>query len=415
MKLFCIFFIILLSSNFSLSQLGFFLLKDTVPGMMHKQIKDIQETSGKKLILFGESKDENLAKTSPFLMEMNSKGQLVRKIHFKNTVNNVKKIIPVNATTNRLYGMNNTVGGISKMYVQTMGKDTKATFESITNENSVVYGEVLPYSKTHTFIIQSVRKTGSKIFNLNFIKTPNETYSATPFGAHESKYTEMCMNAVLDKNKNFFVAGIKVIDDSITPFVYAFDSLGNERWTKFPKIDKTFENLKISLDKNNHVLFSAAYRNNKMGTCWTHIWKFDNKGNLIGETKIENIKSNGQFLLKNGNTILYGTHFQIYDRRFIISKGNWVILDDSLKVVMADEMNAKDSPDADLTPLAMTAKPTSSEFHCGIQLTDGRIALGGRVTYPEYPEESKILGCNHYNEACVLFISEKGLFRPTTK
>jgi hypothetical protein len=373
MKRFCIFFIILLSSNLSFSQLGFFLLKDTVPGMVHKQIKDIQETAGKKLILLGESKDENLIRTSPFLMETNSKGQLIRKIHFNKEVNNVKRIIPINAASNRLYGMNNTVG--------------------------------------HTFIIQSVRKTGSKIFNLNFIKTPNENYSSTPFGVHESKYTEMCMNAVLDKNKNFFITGIKVIDDSITPFVYAFDSLGNERWTNFPKIDKSFENLKISLDKHNNVLFSAAYRNNKLGTCWTRIWKYDNKGNLIAEAKIENIKSNGQFLLKNGNTLLYGTHFQVYDRRFIISKGNWVILDDSLKVVVADEMNAKDSPDADLTPLAMTAKPTSSEFHCGIQLSDGRIALGGRVTYPEFPEESKILGCNHYNEACILIINDKGAFR----
>jgi hypothetical protein len=415
MKRFFIFLIILLASELSFSQLGFILLKDTVPGMIHKQIKDMRETAGKKLILLGEAKDENLAKTSPFLMEMNYKGQLIRKLHFKNEVNNVKKIIPINAATNRLYGMNNTVGGISKMYAQTIGKDTKATFESITNENSVVYGDVLPYSKTHTFIIQSVRKAGTKIFNLNFIKTPNETHSSTPFSIHESKYTEMCMNAILDKNKNFFVTGIKVVDDSITPFIYAFDSLGNERWTKFPKIDKTFENLKISLDKNNHVLFSAAYRNSKMGTCWTQIWKFDKKGNLIGETKIENIKSNGQLLLKNGNTILYGTHFQVYDRRFIISKGNWVILDDSLKIVMSDEMNAKDSPDADLTPLAMTAKPTSSEFHCAIQLTDGRIALGGRVTYPEFPEESKILGCNHYNEACILFLNEKGIFRPTPR
>jgi hypothetical protein len=148
-----------------------------------------------------------------------------------------------------------------------------------------------------------------------------------------------------------------------------------------------------------------------MGTCWTKIWKFDNKGNLIGEVKIEDIKSNGQFLLKDGNTILYGTHFQIYDRRFIISKGSWVILDDSLKIIRADEMTAKDSPDADLTPLAMTAKPTSSEFQCGIQMTDGKIVLGGRVTYPEFPEESKILGCNHYNEACILILNDKGTFR----
>jgi hypothetical protein len=411
MKRFCIFLIILLSSKLSFSQLGFILLKDTVPGMVHKQIKDIQETASKKLMLLGESKDESLNKTSPFLMETNNKGQLIRKIHFKNEVNNAKKIIPINATSNRLYGMNNTVGGISKMYAQTIGKDTKATFESISSENSVVYGEVLPYSKTHTFVIQSVRKPGSKIFNLNFIKTPNETYSEKPFSVHESKNTEMCMNAVLDKNKNFFIAGIKVIDDSITPFVYAFDSLGNERWTNFPKVDKGFENLKISLDKNNNVLFSAAYRNNKMGTCWTKMWKFDNKGNLITEAKIEDIKSNGQFLLKDGNTILYGTHFQIYDRRFIISKGSWAILDDSLKIIRADEMTAKDSPDADLTPLAMTAKPTSSEFQCGIQMTDGKIVLGGRVTYPEFPEESKILGCNHYNEACILILNDKGTFR----
>ena len=148
-----------------------------------------------------------------------------------------------------------------------------------------------------------------------------------------------------------------------------------------------------------------------MGTCWTQVWKFDKKGNLLGEMKIENIKSNGQLLLKNGKTLLYGTHYQIYDSRFIISKGCWVILDDSLKIVLSDEMNAKDSPDADLTPLAMVAKPTSSEFHCGTQLSDGRIVLGGRVTYPEFPEESKILGCNHYNEACMLILNEKGSFR----
>ena len=407
--LFTFFFIF--SIHFSVGQLGFILLKDTVPGKVHKQIKDIQETSNKRILLLGESKDVKLTKTSPLLMEVNTKGQLIRKVHFTQDVNNVKKVFSINPSTSRIYGMNNLINGISKMYVQTIGNDIKPTFESVKGENSVVFGDAIPYSKTHTFLVQSTRKQGSKIYNLNFIKIPNGSYSDIPFGSHESKYTEMCMNAVLDKNKNFYLTGIKLVDDSIVPFIYAFDSLGNKRWEIYPKIEKGFENQKISLDKNSNVLFSAAYRNNKIGTCWTDIWKYDKKGNFIEQKNVENIKANGHFLLKNGNTILYGTHYQVHDRRFIISKGNWIIMDDSLKIVKSDEMNATDAPDIELAPIAIAAKPTSSEFHCGMQLSDGRIVLGGRVTYPEFPEEAKILGCEHYNEACILILNELGGFR----
>jgi hypothetical protein len=70
-----------------------------------------------------------------------------------------------------------------------------------------------------------------------------------------------------------------------------------------------------------------------------------------------------------------------------------------------------DAPDAELPGLAMTTWPTASDFLTAIQLSDGRIALGGRVYMPMQTKPDEIILSPRINRALLLIMDKNGGFR----
>ncbi len=404
--------LLLLSAMTAKAQTGFFIYHDTVKGKPHIQINDIKEGSDKKLYIAGESKDENFELTSPWFMQVDGKGEMLHKSALSTEVSDIKRVILNKDQKSMLYGNTTSTGGKPQSYSALLTEEGHTTSINVMAMSyAMILGDAVPYSKTQTLVVQSNRNKETQLYNLNLIKAANDMYFPSGFATIESTYNEISTQVVTNRKKDIFIVGFRMIGEDLQPFVYATDSTGKKLWEAIPEIPAGFENLKIGLDKNENILVTAGYRNNNLGNCNTQLWKANASGKTIQQLDIPNLKSNGILLLKNGNVMIYGADFQIHDRRFIISKGSFVVLDDKFAIVKQDEMKKTDAPDADLAPLAMSAKPTSSEFNTGIQLSDGRIVLGGRITFPEFPEDEKILGCTYYNEACLLFLNEKASFR----
>jgi len=83
---------------------------------------------------------------------------------------------------------------------------------------------------------------------------------------------------------------------------------------------------------------------------------------------------------------------------------------DNLEKEKEREMGMMDAPDAELPGLAMTMKPTSSDFLTAIQLKDGRVVLGGRDYMPLQIHPDKILLSPRANQNLMIFCDSNGLW-----
>ncbi len=174
----------------------------------------------------------------------------------------------------------------------------------------------------------------------------------------------------------------------------------------YPKYATDFESQTLAQDKDGNFLLSASYRDKTKGSCRSIVVKINSSGEQIAEQTFEDIKINGLLLLNNGNMLMYGTHYQVYSKMLIISKGSFVIVNSNFEKIASDEMGIFDLPDYNLPSLVATAQPTSSEFNTGIQLSDGRIVLAGRVFMPDKTSPDEILLSPRYNQPYVLFMNK---------
>lgn len=402
----------MLATSAGRSQTGFFIYPDSVAGKPHVQIIDMKEGKDKKLYIAGESKDVDLHLTFPWYLQVDSKGKKLNQYALQTEVTDIKRIILTADRQLMLYGNTTSGGGKSQPYASLLTESGQpSTINVIAMSYAMILGDAIPFSKEKTLVVQSNRNKQTQLYNLALVKAANDQYIPHGFASFGSEYNEIASEAVLSTKKDIFIAGYRLVGEDILPFVYAIDSAGQKLWEAVPDISPGFTNVRICLDKNENIVVAAGYRDHATGGCSSQLWKISPSGKKIASATLPDIKTNGLLLLKNGQTMIFGAHFQAYDHRIIISKGSFALLNDKLEIVSSDEMRPTDAPDVNLLSDAMYIQPTSSEFNAGLQLSDGRIVLGGRITYPESDDTDHIIGSQYYNQACLLFLNEKGTFR----
>lgn len=411
-------FLIVFYGFSSIAQTGIFIYKDQIEERPNVHIIDIKEGADKQLYILGEAKDKEFQNPYPWFARIDNKGKLIKSVypHKDNTSGMLRLIIASNQRI-MLYGNTNDNGKAKPFSILLNDDGGTNTLNVMAMSYPMIIGDVVPYSNKKSLIVQSNRNKETGVFNIGLIKADNDKYLPIPFKTLVSDKHELVSKVFLTKEKNILIAGYKIIDEdfNIKPFIYYLDSLGENLWSYYPEFSTDFENISIAQDKDGNILVASSYRDKKLGPCKTILLRINSKGEKTEEKIIDDIKSNGLLLLKNGNILMYGTHYQVYNDMMIISKANFFIFNSKLEKQVSDELGMLDNPDYNLPSLAVTAQPTSSEFNTAIQLTDGRVVLAGRVYMPDKVKPDEILLSPRYNQPMILFMNEKGTFRSTPK
>lgn len=121
----------------------------------------------------------------------------------------------------------------------------------------------------------------------------------------------------------------------------------------------------------------CGYTKTQTGIAETRVVKLNNNGEPLISQTFSDFSGNGIIKLTNNNYFVFGSQF-IIDEKQVVTKGKFVIVDSSLELVTSKSLDKDDKPDSELK--LKTA--TSSDFLAATQLTDGRIAVGGKVFMP---------------------------------
>lgn len=400
------------------SQTGIFIFKDQIEERPNVQIVDIKEGANKKIYALGEAKDTDFKNPYPWFACIDSKGKLISSNYpHKGNTSGMLRLILTPENRSMLYG--NTEGnGKSKPFSILVNDDgTSNSVNVMAMSYSMIIGDVVPFSNNKCIIAQSNRNKETGLYNIGLIKADNDKYLPIPFKTIVSDKHELISKILVTQEKNILIAGYQILDEdfNIKPFIYYVDSLGEKIWNYYPEFSTDFESNSLIQDTDGNFIIASSYRDKKAGPCKTVLLKLNSKGDKIDEKVIDDIKANGFLLLNNGKILMYGTHYQAYNNVMIISKANFFILNNKLEKQFSDEVGMFDDPDYNLPSLAVTAQPTSSEFNTGIQLSDGRIVLAGRVYMPDKVSADEILLSPRYNQPMILFMNDDGTFRVKQK
>lgn len=401
--------------NFSgKSQTGIFVYKDQIEERPNVHIVDIKEGADKKIYVLGEAKDKNFDNPYPWFACIDTQGKLISSIYpHKENTSGMLRLITASNKRLMLFGNIDDNGKAKPFSILLNDDGSLNTFNIMAMSYPMILGDVVPYSNNKCLIAQSNRNKETEIFSIGLIKAENDRYTPIPFKTLVSEKHELVSRIFVTREKNIIIAGYQILDDdfNIKPFVYCVDSLGEKLWDFFPEFPTDFESISLTQDVDGNILIASSYRDKTKGPCKTILIKLNAKGEKIEEKEISDIKANGLLLLKNGNLLMYGTHYQVYNDIMIISKASFILFNSKLEKQLTDEMGILDNPDYNLPSLAVTAQPTSSEFNSGIQLSDGRIVLAGRVYMPDKTNPDEILLSPRFNQPYILFMNENGTFR----
>ena len=226
-----------------------------------------------------------------------------------------------------------------------------------------------------------------------------------------SEYNEECTRLVVLPDTSVLLLCKRYTDETFLswiPVIYKMDPKGTILWNKELTDFADFADQNLAADKNS-IYYSNSMGNEKAGTNSGNIIKLDQKGEVLSRVAIEEMNPNGILVLKSGKVLLYGGVYKPLGMQFV-EKGKVILMDDKLTKIKDRAMNDFDKPDGELPSLAMMTKPTSSDILTAIQLSDGRVALAGRVYMPRYTKPDEIMLSPRFNRNLLIFAGDDGVW-----
>ena len=390
---------------------GLIFFIDKIEGRPNAHIIDIKEGKDKSIYLLGECKDNTYKKTSSWYMHVDANGKKISAKHNDADVSNLKRFVLSKNENLLVVGNTESENGRSQSYTRLYDKEGNIKLLTVMAMSyPIILGDAINVDENQVLIAQSNDKVANGKYNVAILKTDIDRFLPMEIVSITSDFDEVPTKICLNSKKEMIVSCIRYNGESMSNIIYCINESGSKIWQYEPKVDNSFLNSSITIDKNDNTIFTCSYRNASTYLSSSVVLKLNPKGELVKEEVFDNIKSNGITILKNGNYLLYGANFEPYENRIIISKAAFRIIDPNFKIVLTDELGQTDSPNSTLPTNIVTEMPVSSEFNNAVQLSDGRLIFGGRVNYPAR-DENDVLTPIRQNQACVLFTSADGKFR----
>ena len=407
-------FLLLLFFSVKAQYTGLVTFLDKMPDRPHTHIIDLKEAKDHSIYLLGECKDDKFQQTSSWLTKIDANGKtlMANNGEKKLDVKDLKRVILTEKEDVLFLGNKDSDGGKPQSFAQLYDKDLKInTVVVMAMSYPIILGDAINYDPNTVLIAQSNRKQNNNKFNITLLKGPINKYFPVEFASIPSEFNELTSNIVLNSKKDAILSCIRFDGKTMSNIIYAVNQKGEKIWEYVPDVANDFINSNLTIDKNDNPIFTCSFRNATTYMSSTVVVKLDNKGKLVKQKTIENIKANGIMVLKNNKYLVYGANFQPYDNRIIISRAGYNILDADLNEILHEELIQTDIPTT-MASIDFKSNPISTEFNRAIQVYDGRIAFGGRINYPkDYGSKTTEASSARNNQGCVLFTTQDGKFR----
>lgn len=402
--IYSILFLSLLFSNNLYSQKGIFYYPDTA--QLNTQIIDIKENRNNgEIYLLGNTTDISFEHTTPYFARTDKNGKLLFSKFFDTEVYNICNIV-LNGEDVKIYGSQNYSG--FSQYSKDFDKNGETTNNNIMMDmTSGMLQQVVDLGTGKSLRLSSRRK--DQYFNIRISLLDNKLgYAAVNFPI-KANHNELADDYCMLKDSSLIIIG-KSLNDEFTTYesvMHHYSLRGDSLWTADIQGTKNNTSQYIEVDKNYQIyyIYSLAYNDYSTEAFLSTV---SSSGQLSNQKTIEEFIPNGMLSLSNGNMLLYGYKY-VFSGNNVMKKAKFIIVNNRNEVIKKDEITESDPPDTAMPSYEFVLMPSSSEFLSATQLSDGRIALGGRVYYPVNPTVS---GDNQrLNKPLLLLMTQDGMFR----
>lgn len=396
------------------AQTGVFWFGDSTSNYVNNRIISMKEKPGGGLYFLGKASDRQYANVHPYWGSCDKSGKLIvqKTLETTNDIFELNNFVVCSENKFRIWGTE-TVNNRQTLLLNTIdAKGNLPGSDAILTNTNTLCGDVLQADAQTAVCAKTVQSSSTGLFHISIYKYNLENDQQIWYKKLDAEGNEEASKLFLMKDGSVILLA-KEYDERLTTYtslIYKLSSTGELIWRKSIAAYPIFFAHGIAEGKNKSLVYVCSIGSERDTVCSTKICSLDSSGNLLSTNEVPGIRANGILGLKNGNFFLYGSHFQKASV-YIITKACFKIYDPNLKLLKTDELGMFDGPDAQLPSLAMSVWPTSSDFLTAIQLSDGRIACGGRVYMPTEKDPEKIIFSDRVNKGLLVLMSSDGKFR----
>ncbi len=413
MKLFKSLSLFLFLSTHALAQKDIVFWTDTSTAYINHRVISMLEYK-KEIYLLSKSQDATFSDPHPSFSRVSMQGKLQNFTVYPD----VKNLYELNAMVVqpnedlRIYGTCVSNGKFTPYInsVSPAGVMAANTFMMVNVSHFV--GDAININTRECVWAKSIQGSANNKFNAYVYRvdmSKNDNISWKTVLSQE--FNEECSRLVVLPDTSILLLCKRYTDESFAgwvPVIYKMDSKGNLQWTKELTAYGDFTVQNLTADEN-YIYYSNSMGNDKSRVNSGNIVRLDQQGEVVNRVAIVDMNPNGILVLRSGKILLYGGEYKTEGVQ-IVEKAKVTLFDGKLTKIKERVMGAYDKPDAELPGLVISMMPSSSDILTAIQLSDGRVALAGRVYMPLHTGADDILLSPRTNRNLLILTQEDGVW-----
>lgn len=393
-----------------LAQTGIFYYTNENIAYPNTRILNLAEANNKEIYVLGKSSSLNYDSNVPYFARIDKKGNLLVQKNLKATsLFDLQELVILPNQFIQIYGSEKKTGKFVP-YIRTINalgdlKDSDINFSVY----STIVNDLTPFDENHILVCET--KLGkSEKYNINVYKFNLNTNKQVWNKKISSEENEEADQIITLNNGNIVIVGKKYNDEmtSYVPIIYKLDSEGNKIWKKGISVPENFYTHSIAANSSGRLFYTCNYSRESTGASESRIITISPESDILKYETLYDISANGILALSNDNFFVYGSNILVSESR-VITKAKYLVIDSELNTLKNYEMSETDFPDS-AYPKDLNMMPSSSDINIAIQLSDGRIACGGRIFMPQELDPNKILSAPKQNNAYLILLDQNGNF-----
>lgn len=393
-----------------------FFWMDTTMGLPNGRVIDIQEGDNGDLLLLGRRSDAKYQNYHASFLRVNQEGRAIAYNSFDGDGNigpslyiyHLNNFVKIGKENLMAYGTTVNNNNQYSLYTELLDDNGGSNPFMFKLSNRINFAGDLMKRKDSTYLELKTtvvpdyeRNVYVHKMNLNFQElevvpfVDKSTVSSHIISSHDinADYPQFGLEAT-ETDKYIYVLGYRYTDISTNqsiPIVYQLSKTGEVIWEKALPREKNVYSLHFAALENNNVLVTGSYSDDSVLNfinTRTSMNLLSEKGELLQRKEIPGFVSNGILVLERGDLLIYGHFLQQISQisgKIEVHRAATFLFNDQLIMANRDQFSGLDPPDGYISQLASASSTT---FLSGIELSNGRIALGGRVYMQINPENS---------------------------
>lgn len=392
------------------AQTGIFYYSNKNINYPNNKILSLAEANNKEIYVLGKSSSLNYDANVPYFSRLDKKGNLLVQKNLKATsLFDLQELVILPNQYIQIYGSEKKAGKFVP-YIRTINalgelKDSDVNFSVY----STIINDLTKTKEDHILVAET--KLGKlEKYNINVYKFNLNTNKQAWNKKISSELNEEADQIIALEDGSIVIVG-KKYDEQMTsyvPIIYKLDSVGNKIWKKGISVPENFYTHSIAANKQGRLFYACNYSRESTGASETRIITISPKSDILKYETLHDISANGILALENDHFFIYGSNILVNESR-VITKAKYLIVDSELNILKTYEMSKKDIPDSKY-PTDISMMPSSSDIITAIQLSDGRIACGGRIFMPQTIDQESILTAPKQNNAYIIIVDKDGNF-----